>query len=83
MHPQSALAFLVAFAAATPVLAQCRDPVVKKDIKCTSEGRHSKCDEERLVAMCPPGQRTNWRFLRDRCDTVDICEYEVSGADWP
>jgi hypothetical protein len=77
MQIQSAVTFLVALAAATPALAQCRPPNVARDIKCITETINGQCDTERLTPQCPPGQRTNWQFLRNRCDTVGICEYQV------
>ncbi|KAH6677838.1 hypothetical protein F5X68DRAFT_213306 [Plectosphaerella plurivora] len=77
MQIQSALTFLVAIAAATPALAQgCRGSPIKKDISCITETINGQCDTTDLVPQCQAGQFTEWVFLRNRCDTVGVCEYQ-------
>ncbi|KAF3357641.1 hypothetical protein HYQ45_000012 [Verticillium longisporum] len=78
MHLQSTLAFLLTLAVATPALAQCRGAMTKTEIKCLSETIDGKCDESRLTNRCPAGQRTNWQFIRNRCDVIGVCEYQYN-----
>lgn len=77
MQLQSVLT-LLAVAAATPALAQCRGGPTKTTIRCSDTVRDT-CDESRLVSQCPPGQQTQWRFIDNRCFSFDVCEYEVRG----
>ncbi|KAK6215020.1 hypothetical protein QIS74_08039 [Colletotrichum tabaci] len=74
MHPSSAIAiFLTLAASATPALAQaCRGGRTHTYVSCDA----NECVLEDLNNRCQAGMKTQWHFLRNRCDSADTCEYE-------